>query len=36
MRPDWIDPSRGVEITTPSVTLPKFVGQARAHTTRHR
>jgi hypothetical protein len=24
-RPDWVDPSKGVEITTPFVTLPKFV-----------
>src|SRR5262249_15124782 len=23
--PDWIDPSRGVQITTPFVSLPKFV-----------
>jgi hypothetical protein len=32
VRPDWIDPSRGVEITTPSVTLPKFVDAECAET----
>jgi hypothetical protein len=32
MRPDWVDPARGVEITTPFVTLPKFVDAECAET----
>ena len=32
MRPEWIDPARGVEITTPYVTLPRFVDAECAET----
>ena len=32
VNPDWVDPARGVEITTPFVTLPKFVDAECAET----
>ncbi|HWP65741.1 MAG TPA: DUF3089 domain-containing protein [Candidatus Limnocylindria bacterium] len=35
LEPDWVDPARGVEITTPFVTLPKFLDAECAESNGH-